>query len=189
MAGQPTVQWGSQGDPVVELQARLTAVGYATGGIDGQFGPVTDTAVRQFQADHWLESDGIVGPRTWAALDQVAGAEVPSPSAPPPEQLPSSHVVFVEEPAVSGLTLTYRAAPTDRTPLSAGAHIDGWSIETDGNPMVGHDTVRVPFADTADGDYSVALQLPDLAPGTYTVHVMLTAEAASSEVGHATFSV
>jgi len=37
--------------------------------------------------------------------------------------------------------------------------------------------------------YEIALELPELAPGSYTVHVMLTATSGSSEVGHASFTV
>jgi len=36
--------------------------------IDGIFGPVTKSAVEQFQTDSSLAVDGIVGPATWSAL-------------------------------------------------------------------------------------------------------------------------
>ena len=39
--------------------------------VDGNFGPKTEGAVRVFQRDHGLVPDGIVGPRTWIALDGV----------------------------------------------------------------------------------------------------------------------
>jgi putative peptidoglycan binding protein len=50
------------------LQQRLTALGYATGGVDGVLGPATKGALKRFQADHGLEVDGVVGPATKAAL-------------------------------------------------------------------------------------------------------------------------
>jgi hypothetical protein len=189
MAGEPTLQWGSEGQAVVDLQARLTALGYATGAIDGRFGPLTDAAVRQFQSDRGPVVDGIVGPRTWAEL---GGAPLPAES-PEPEpgvsgDLPPSHVVFVTEPAVSGLTLTYQAARIDRAPIAAGAHHDSWSIEGEGNPMIAFDTFPAPQADAPGGVYDMSVQLPELAPGAYVVHVGLTATAGSSEIGHATFT-
>ncbi len=67
----PTLQRGNDGYPVVLLQQKLNAAGYNAGSIDGQFGPRTLDAVRRFQAAHKLTVDGIVGPRTWSALNQA----------------------------------------------------------------------------------------------------------------------
>jgi TPR repeat protein len=50
------------------MQRRLTGLGYAPGPIDGLYGPLTEQAVRRFQATHGLVVDGIDGPNTRAAL-------------------------------------------------------------------------------------------------------------------------
>ena len=67
----PTVKKGSKGTAVTELQQKLLAKGYSLPkyGADGSFGNETLTAVKQFQKDKGLVVDGIVGTKTWAALD------------------------------------------------------------------------------------------------------------------------
>jgi hypothetical protein len=55
-----------QGD-VKKLQTALNGFGFNLQ-VDGAFGSETEAAVHQFQLDHNLVSDGIVGPQTWAAL-------------------------------------------------------------------------------------------------------------------------
>jgi len=40
---------------------------------DGVFGGQTEAAVRSFQRGCGMVPDGIVGPKTWGALDEVAG--------------------------------------------------------------------------------------------------------------------
>ncbi|AUH43819.1 glycoside hydrolase domain-containing protein [Streptomyces sp. CMB-StM0423] len=64
----PTLQNGSTGDAVTRLQRALTAALGRTVGIDGIFGPGTQTAVRDYQTSRGLGVDGIVGPATWGAL-------------------------------------------------------------------------------------------------------------------------
>lgn len=59
------LQKGDMGRSVEELQKLL---GFTGDDVDGNFGPMTDTAVRKFQQDHGLTIDGKVGPKTWAAL-------------------------------------------------------------------------------------------------------------------------
>lgn len=66
-----TLREGSTGDQVIALQAKLKELGFAPGNIDGDFGPRTASAVREFQRSVGLNEDGIVGPNTLAALQFV----------------------------------------------------------------------------------------------------------------------
>ncbi|MGG0787180.1 L,D-transpeptidase family protein [Peribacillus simplex] len=59
---------GSSGPQVIELQKRLTKLGYSTKGVDGSFGKNTEAAVKKFQKAKKLTSDGVVGPKTKKAL-------------------------------------------------------------------------------------------------------------------------
>lgn len=63
------IRKGARGDAVKSAQCLLAAKGYSeVGAADGIFGRKTDQAVRRFQKDKGLQVDGIVGPKTWAAL-------------------------------------------------------------------------------------------------------------------------
>jgi peptidoglycan hydrolase-like protein with peptidoglycan-binding domain len=61
---------GSSGPAVVDLQQKLNRLGYGVS-TDGQFGPVTETAVKKFQASVGLTADGIAGSMTLNALNQA----------------------------------------------------------------------------------------------------------------------
>ena len=60
--------WGSEGETVTRIQTNLKKWGYYSGPVDGVFGTKTSRAVRSFQRKNGLTEDGIVGPRTLAAL-------------------------------------------------------------------------------------------------------------------------
>lgn len=64
--GRPTLRRGMTGDLTKTVQGKVGVE------VDGEFGPKTEAAVRAFQRTHGLVPDGIVGPRTWRALDGVA---------------------------------------------------------------------------------------------------------------------
>lgn len=59
---------GSEGEMVVQLQARLQELGYYNAGVDGQYGNGTRAAVRIFQQQHGLDADGVAGQKTMAVL-------------------------------------------------------------------------------------------------------------------------
>jgi hypothetical protein len=66
-----TLRQGSSGPAVMELQQRLIRLGYNIQA-DGDFGPRSDSAVRDFQTQNNLSADGIVGPATLAAIKAAA---------------------------------------------------------------------------------------------------------------------
>ena len=62
---------GMRGPAVGELQAVLIRLGLirdTAGNRDQFYGSATQDVIEKFQADHGLEVDGRVGPKTWAAL-------------------------------------------------------------------------------------------------------------------------
>lgn len=61
---------------VMILQQDLAALGYHVGSKDGIFGARTEGAIRKFQREHDLSPDGVVGPMTWAALEDAQAAPV-----------------------------------------------------------------------------------------------------------------
>jgi hypothetical protein len=64
-----TLKKCNTGEIVVALQNILVEQGYIDRDyVDGNFGPGTDAAVKQFQTDNSLTADGIVGPVTWQVL-------------------------------------------------------------------------------------------------------------------------
>lgn len=62
-------------EAVAELQEKLNNHGFTTSA-DGFFGPDTEVLVERFQRANGLTDDGIVGPKTWAALDGVDAPQV-----------------------------------------------------------------------------------------------------------------
>src|SRR5438105_686738 len=76
MSTPPTISQGATGATVRWLQYLLVRRTLSDNHqIDGIFGPVTKSAVEQFQRDAHLAVDGVVGPATWGAL----GGDGPEP--------------------------------------------------------------------------------------------------------------
>ncbi len=65
-----TVKIPCKGGAVERLQSWLNELGYSLN-VDHDFGPATETAVKDFQSKKGLKADGIVGRNTWKALAQA----------------------------------------------------------------------------------------------------------------------
>lgn len=100
-----TIKRGSSGPDVVECQEDLIQLGYDLSpyGADGKFGAKTETAVKAFQTSVGLPADGIVGKKTWAALDE---AVKPGPE-PPVTTLYTVHIPHLTEYQADALIATY----------------------------------------------------------------------------------
>lgn len=61
------VSAGSTGAAVEAAQGQLRSQGWRLA-VDGDFGPITEAVVRDFQVARCLTSDGVVGPITWQTL-------------------------------------------------------------------------------------------------------------------------
>jgi len=65
-----TLQNGSKGAEVKDLQQQLKKLGYFKEEITGYFGPVTEAAVKSFQKKSGISADGVVGSGTYKNLSE-----------------------------------------------------------------------------------------------------------------------
>jgi hypothetical protein len=87
-AAPPTLQKGSKGEAVRQLQNKLVLAGFQKGQgfqvkADGDFGKNTEAAVRAFQSKGGLAATGVADPATWSALDRAITAVA---AGKPPEE-------------------------------------------------------------------------------------------------------
>lgn len=71
--GDRLLSKGSKGPEVVELQKKLTQLGYLVGTADGKFGSKTEAAIRRFQKERGLRVDGLAGTQTIKELKLLTG--------------------------------------------------------------------------------------------------------------------
>jgi peptidoglycan hydrolase-like protein with peptidoglycan-binding domain len=67
-ASNPVLQLGAKGSAVKTLQQLLNKAGVQCA-TDGDFGPKTEAAVKQFQKKVGLEETGIVNHKTWSRIN------------------------------------------------------------------------------------------------------------------------
>lgn len=92
---EPLIKTGAAGEEVKKIQQRLMDLGFYNSTLDGQFGSGTRSAVMEFQRQHGLEVDGVVGPSTKEWLYSSAAnraVETPTPSpVPAPTEVPTQN--------------------------------------------------------------------------------------------------
>jgi peptidoglycan hydrolase-like protein with peptidoglycan-binding domain len=104
----PTTRRNDSNRAVVTAQYLLRNAG-VTVSVDGAFGLDTENAVRRFQSDHGLASDGVIGSSTWAKLvvDVRAGDSNPAVSA-VQDQLKNRYGLSLDVSGVFGATTSSR---------------------------------------------------------------------------------
>ena len=75
---QGSLKLESTGDDVREVQRRLKSLGFYTGSVDGDFGAGTEAAVKAFQKQYGLTTDGKVGQQTMNALRNARATAKPA---------------------------------------------------------------------------------------------------------------
>lgn len=126
-----TLRKGDEGADVALLQGNLIALGYDCGswGADGDFGSATESAVKAYQTAKHLEADGIVGDKTWAALD----ADMDGQSD---DDNPSTPAELAGNLKVAAGSWNIRTGPGTAYPIAGTAHggdklaeieADGWT--------------------------------------------------------------
>ena len=68
-----------RGDDVGDLQRRLGALGFDAGRLDGIFGPDTERALKDFQRNAGLNTDGVCGPDVLSSFARL-GAKTAAPA-------------------------------------------------------------------------------------------------------------
>lgn len=99
---------GMSGADVMALQIRLNALGYDCGTADGVFGKKTEAAVKAFQTDNGLKTDGIAGPKTLELLG-LKGEEPEQPEEPKTELITRAELVTIKQYLEAALDLVNEA--------------------------------------------------------------------------------
>lgn len=82
--GTPSWQTAAPDTATIAIQATLQKLGYATVKVDGQFGPLTSAAIKDFQTKNGLPATGIVDAATQDALVKVPDRDASDASVPKP---------------------------------------------------------------------------------------------------------
>ena len=134
------VKAGDSGPPVTGVQYLLRARGFAVP-VDGAFGPVTEGAVRDFQADQGLPVNGIIDDRSRPPLVVTTG---PGDSGDAVRGVQSFGLAIIPESPPLVTDGIYAAETESRVRMFQG----GWGLAVDG--FAGRETWSYLLADRRD---------------------------------------
>ncbi|HEX9430264.1 MAG TPA: peptidoglycan-binding domain-containing protein [Candidatus Bathyarchaeia archaeon] len=97
---------GSKGEFVETLQKNLRTLGYGPIAVDGDFGDDTDRAVKEFQKDHKLKSDGWAGPATLEAVGHALERRKTQPKIDEAESKVAAAKKVVNDAAANGKSVS-----------------------------------------------------------------------------------
>ncbi len=117
-----------------DVQEKLVLLGYEPGKIDGVFGRNTRRAVRAFQKDAQIRTDGVVGPQTLTALEEFVARGGPLSRSPAANnQLDIYEDVLTDRLSSGTVTLPSRFAKVEVSRAGAGRYsiaINGQVVST-----------------------------------------------------------
>jgi hypothetical protein len=108
---------------VIAIQAALVHLGYDLK-VDGVNGPATVKAVKDFQVKHGLVADGVVGPKTYAAMGIVL--EPPTLPSPVPGYAPKCTTIAAAEARYGHIDWASKHWPDQGKWIKALIIPDGW---------------------------------------------------------------
>ncbi|MFC0316098.1 peptidoglycan-binding protein [Gordonia phosphorivorans] len=156
------------GDDVATLQGRLQNLGYYHGLVDGIFAETTHDAVRLYQAEYGLTSDGICGPATLLSLNRL-GSRVTGGS---PHAIRQEELVRDSGPQLTGKRILIdpygvEAGETEKIILwDLAARLEGRMAAAGMTTSLSHDRTASPtdddkarIANVIDADLMISLRL------------------------------
>jgi cell wall-associated NlpC family hydrolase len=135
---------GDTGEKVEPLQNLLLALGYPVGKVDGDYGPITEEAVKQYQRDRGLRDTGVVDQATWDTF---------LPPKEPPE----------EEPAPQPTNRIKRFILWLRTLVNKAIYV--WGAQGQHGDEIAEEWIRRRETSTKNANRAIALWKKRLAEG------------------------
>ena len=131
-APDPMIGRGDTGPAVVDWQNWLNTYTNAGLVVDGDFGPATEQAVKNFQSFFGLSVDGVIGPQTWGLRNYLDANREPAPPvvdvpvpvpAPAPVPVPDNGQPTLQKGDSGSVVADWQAWLNLRT--QAGLDVDG----------------------------------------------------------------